>query len=64
MVEQAYLTPQELADTYGVSYREALTLAKSGKVAGYWRGNRYRFRSDAARRAFDDGTFEAVLSTK
>lgn len=64
MPEQAYLTPQELADVYGVSYREALALAKSGKVAGYWRGNRYRFRADAARRAFDDGTFEAVLSTK
>lgn len=64
MPEQAYLTPQELADTYGVSYREALVLAKSGKVAGYWRGNRYRFRADAARRAFNDGTFEAVLTTK
>lgn len=63
-MERMWLTPRELAETYELSYREALMLAKSGKLAGYWRGNRYRFNAVDARRAFEDGTIAAVLTTK
>ena len=59
-----WLSPRELGEEYGIGYKAALQLAKSGKVQGYWRGNRFRFNAKKAREAYEDGVFEQVLSTK
>lgn len=63
-IAKMWLAPKEVAAIYDLSYHEALALAKSGRVDGYWRGNRFRFNAARTRKAYEDGTFEEVLSTK
>ena len=61
-VTKMWLAPKEVAAIYEISYHEALDLAKSGEIDGYWRGNRFRFNAEKMRLAFEDGTLERVLS--
>ncbi len=63
-MRKMWLAPKEVAEMYELSYHEALALAKSGQVDGYWRGNRFRFNAARTQQAYEAGTFERVLSTK
>lgn len=59
-----WLSAREVGEIYGIGYAAALRLAKSGKVQGYWAGNRFRFNAQKTREAYESGVFERVLSTR
>lgn len=59
-----WLSPRQLGEEYGIGYAAALKLAKSGELAGYWSGNRFKFNAPKAREAYEAGVFEQVLSTR
>lgn len=63
-VTKMWLSPKELAVAYELSYHEALRIAKSGEVGGYWSGNRFKFNAHRAQEAYESGVFEEVLSTR
>lgn len=59
-----WLTPRQVGEMYGIGYKAALQLAKSGEVRGYWAGNRFRFNAQKTKEAYEAGVFERVLDTK
>jgi len=53
-MREKMLTAREVADLFGIHIRTVYRLTKEGKLPCYKIGNRYRYRLDELRGAYDE----------